>query len=130
MISVDDYLTTQGRHPERLKFVDDEIRKNAAVLLDHVNAILAEYGHGEKRITSGYRDPTSNAAAGGAKYSWHMRGLAVDIDDLAGNFGAWLMEDESRLRRHGLYAEDPRFTKSWVHLQTEPPRSGKRIFRP
>lgn len=30
-------------------------------------------------ITSGYRTPTHNAKVGGAKYSYHMRGQAVDI---------------------------------------------------
>lgn len=30
-------------------------------------------------ITSGYRTPTHNAKVGGAKYSYHMRGMAVDI---------------------------------------------------
>ena len=30
-------------------------------------------------ITSGYRTPEWNAKCGGAKYSYHMRGMAVDI---------------------------------------------------
>ena len=30
-------------------------------------------------ITSGYRTPQHNAKVGGAKYSYHMRGMAVDI---------------------------------------------------
>ena len=30
-------------------------------------------------ITSGYRTPAHNAKVGGAKYSYHMRGMAVDI---------------------------------------------------
>lgn len=30
-------------------------------------------------ITSGYRTPEWNAKAGGAKYSYHMRGMAADI---------------------------------------------------
>lgn len=30
-------------------------------------------------ITSGYRTPTRNKEAGGAKYSYHMRGMAADI---------------------------------------------------
>lgn len=30
-------------------------------------------------ITSGYRTPTWNEKAGGAKYSYHMRGMAADI---------------------------------------------------
>lgn len=30
-------------------------------------------------ITSGYRTPEHNKKVGGAKYSYHMRGMAVDI---------------------------------------------------
>lgn len=30
-------------------------------------------------INSGYRTPTRNKAVGGAKYSYHMRGMAADI---------------------------------------------------
>lgn len=30
-------------------------------------------------ITSGYRTPTRNSYVGGAKYSYHMRGMAADI---------------------------------------------------
>ena len=30
-------------------------------------------------ITSGYRTPTRNKKVGGAKYSYHMRGMAADI---------------------------------------------------
>lgn len=30
-------------------------------------------------ITSGYRTPTRNSSVGGAKYSYHMRGMAADF---------------------------------------------------
>lgn len=30
-------------------------------------------------VNSGYRTPTRNKAVGGAKYSYHMRGMAADI---------------------------------------------------
>lgn len=30
-------------------------------------------------ITSGYRTPARNSSVGGAKYSYHMRGMAADI---------------------------------------------------
>lgn len=38
-----------------------------------------ELGNKPIIITSGYRTPTHNAKVGGAKYSYHMRGMAVDI---------------------------------------------------
>ena len=129
MISIDDYLTTHGKHRDRLVHVTEEIRGNAELIVGKVNALLERYGT-NRLLTSGYRDPTSNATAGGAKYSWHMQGLAADIDDLAGNLGEWVLDHETALVDIGLFAEDPRFTSGWVHVQTEPPRSGKRVFKP
>ena len=38
-----------------------------------------ELGNNPIIITSGYRTPAHNAKVGGAKYSYHMRGMAVDI---------------------------------------------------
>ncbi len=123
------YLTTCGKHPERMIHVTPEIEKAASVFIERVNAFMFMYGQ-QRDMTSGFRDVTSNAACGGAKYSWHCRGKAVDLDDQNGNFGAWVMENEHALISAGLWAEDPKFTKRWVHLQDEPPRSGKRVFQP
>ncbi len=127
MITLDDILTTCGKHRDRLVYVDDKIRENAVVLAARVNRLLDMFGH-PRRLTSGFRDPTSNAAAGGAKYSWHMRGCAADIDDVAGKLGEWLTDEA--LQACELWAENPRFTPGWVHVQTEPPLSGKRRFKP
>lgn len=50
---------------------------------DYMVAILEllrkEVGDKPIIITSGYRTPAHNAKVGGAKYSYHMRGMAVDI---------------------------------------------------
>lgn len=52
-------------------FVDEYL----AVLLD----ILRETIKKPVIITSGYRTPEHNKKVGGAKYSYHMRGMAADI---------------------------------------------------
>lgn len=46
-------------------------------LISLLEALEAEYG--KFTITSGYRCPAHNVAVGGAKNSFHMKGLAVDI---------------------------------------------------
>lgn len=49
---------------------------------DRLYSILDNLRHKVKKpiiINSGYRTPTHNAKVGGAKYSYHMRGMAADI---------------------------------------------------
>lgn len=53
------------------------------VFVDDYLAIILEIARGKINkpiiITSGYRTPAYNAKVGGAKYSYHMRGMAADI---------------------------------------------------
>ena len=65
-------------------------------------------------ITSGYRTPTWNEKCGGAKYSYHMRGMAADIrvdgmtaKDLAKELDKIVESDCGII----VY-------KSWVHFDT------------
>ena len=127
--TVADYLTTMGVHKDRLIHVTPEIRKNAEEFVPKVNAFMERFGK-PRGMSSGYRDPVSNSNCNGAKYSWHCRGKAIDIFDLSGDLGEYIINNESVLEELGLWAEDPKFTKDWVHLQSEPPRSGNRIFKP
>ena len=49
---------------------------------DYLYIVLDVLRHNLKKpviITSGYRTPEWNAKCGGAKYSYHMRGMAADI---------------------------------------------------
>jgi uncharacterized protein YcbK (DUF882 family) len=63
--------------------------------------------------------------------SHHLYGEAVD---LAGPnvkaFKKWLLENEELLEEQGLYFEDFKYTKNWVHIQIVAPKSGKRFFIP
>lgn len=52
-------------------FIDDYL----VSILDILRSQIGKPIH----INSGYRTPTRNKAVGGAKYSYHMRGMAADI---------------------------------------------------
>lgn len=108
--------------------VNEDIAKNASVLLDKVNAFLEHYG--DVVMTSGYRSPEHNKKVGGARSSKHMSGDAVDIFDPDKRLAKFVFMKQQLLKEYGLYCEDMRCTKNWVHFQSKPPRSGARFFIP
>ena len=66
-------------------------------------------------INSGYRTPERNKAVGGAKYSYHMRGMAADIriegmtaKEIANKLNAIVPNDEC-----GIIVYN-----TWVHIDT------------
>ena len=66
-------------------------------------------------INSGYRTPTRNKAVGGAKYSYHIRGMAADIrvngmsaKEIANELNAIVPPDECGIIVY----------KNWVHIDT------------
>ena len=62
--------------------------------------------------------------------SSHLYGCAVDIADPKNELANWLSKKSELLMYNGLWMEDPKHTKTWVHLQTYAPKSMKRIFVP
>ena len=130
MISPYDILTSSGKYPDRPLFSNKEIRENASELSRRVSVLMQDYI--KLCVSSGFRTLEANQAAGGAKSSNHLKGLAVDIHDL----GHYLLRDyeqkkeESLLVKHDLYLEHPDHTRTWTHLQITPPRSGNRVFVP
>ena len=64
--------------------------------------------------------------------SSHLYGCAVDIADPDGKLAAYLQTAVGNgiLIECGLWMEDPKSTKGWVHLQTYAPRSMNRYFKP
>lgn len=74
-------------------------------------------------INSGYRTPTRNKAVGGAKYSYHMRGMAADIrvngmtaKEIANKLNA-IIPDECGII---VYS-------TWVHIDTRTKKYRKGI---
>jgi hypothetical protein len=83
------------------------------------------------QINSGWRPPSINACTPGASAtSLHMTGEAVDLHDPAGELDAWLLTPEGQytLVDLGLWLENPGSTPGWSHVQTRPPKSGRRVF--
>lgn len=100
----------------------------------HINPHTGTYisGNGNGGIR-----PTDSTV--GAVDSNHKRGRALDQTDPTRLFASWCMAHVDRLRDHGIYMEDPRWTvtiedgivvSAWVHWQDVPPRSGKIIYIP
>jgi hypothetical protein len=61
-----------------------------------------------------------------------MLGKAVDIRDVQTTLQLWLKTPAGlkALEDNGLYVEDFKYTKTWVHLQTVVPKSNNRFFIP
>lgn len=120
-----------GRDEKYPEAMTPEIAADAQDLLDRVNSLLADFGE-ERSVNSGWRPPQVNASTpNAAPKSKHMLGQAVDLADPEGDLDDWCAEnDGERLKSYGLWMEHPAATKSWCHLQSEPPKSGRRVFYP
>lgn len=127
-----------GRDKTHSSELTEEIRKNAVETIKRANALIAIYekttGDSRQRgVTSGWRPAAINAkTANAAKKSNHMLALAVDIADSSRTMKTWLMSaaGQAALVECGLWMEHPDATPTWVHVQTVPPRSGRRVFVP
>jgi hypothetical protein len=112
-----------------------EMAEAADITISKANILLGRYplGAKDRTATSGWRPPSVNAATkGAAKKSNHLLGRAIDINDPAGDLSAWLMtpDGQKALEEIGLWMEHPSATPGWAHVQTVPPKSGKRVFYP
>ncbi|OGA37310.1 MAG: hypothetical protein A3G24_04650 [Betaproteobacteria bacterium RIFCSPLOWO2_12_FULL_62_13] len=126
-----------GRDEAYREELTDEIRRNAEDTVAKANALLRRAGFEcVCSVNSGWRPKRVNAATEGASAtSHHVTGRAVDLPDPDRTFAAWCVENLEVLAEIGLWMEDPRWTydengEHWVHVQTVPPRSGRRIFIP
>ncbi len=126
-ITVGQYLSQHsqgGRNVPNQSVVD-----NATELIRLLDALCADPDCPIRYpdLRSGWRPPSVNAATpNAAPNSTHMTGNGIDIADNDGVFDDWLTDEI--LEKYGLYREHPSQTKSWVHLQRVPPKSGKRTY--
>jgi|SRR6185369_8992351 len=130
MITLTDYW--MGRDKEFPLAMTPQIEHNAEITVQLANALLARFGQGRK-VNSGWRPPQVNAAIPTAAVnSKHMSAQAIDLADPDGDLDDWLMSVPGQLALEdiGLWMEHPSATKGWAHVQTVPPKSGRRVFYP
>jgi hypothetical protein len=137
MITLDQYAGFWAGHEDW----SPACQREAKILLDRVNALIAEYEAKGKKvaINSFTKSQISGAKYGGfrtqdcpvgAPRSSHKLGMAVDIIDRDNALDDWITANPDVLVTHDLYREAPEKTKSWCHLSTKAPKSGKRTFLP
>lgn len=130
MITLTDYW--MGRDKEFPLAMTPQIEANAERTVALANALLVRFGEGRK-VKSGWRPPAVNAKIPNAAVnSKHMTGQAIDLADPDGDLDEWLLTEtgQKALTEIGLWLEHPAATKGWCHLQTIPPKSGRRVFYP
>lgn len=134
MITLADYW--MGRDTAYPALLTDELLAAATETVARANLLVSAYQAMTKddeprRVNSGWRPPSVNAATpNAAPRSKHMSGHAIDISDPEGDLDEWCMEHPDVLQTIGLWLEHPSATKGWCHVQTVPPKSGKRVFFP
>lgn len=138
MITIDDYY--MGRDKKYPLDLLTDYRKNAAVTVDLANRLLVglkvanvplNVNPSGSMVNSGWRPPSINGATPGAsRTSLHMSCQAIDIADPHGEIDNYLLANPKLLVDIGLWQEHPDSTPGWCHVQTKPPRSGNRVFRP
>lgn len=116
-----------------------EIQHNLEEVLLRINKIRTAYNK-PMTVTSGYRTMQDHIRIYNAKgimdlkkipmQSRHLYGKAVDISDPNKDLQKWCLANIKMLEDVGLWLEDFSATPNWVHFQIEPPKSGKRMFKP
>lgn len=110
--------------------VDLTTQHNLEELKRRMNVVRSAYGQ-PMLVTSGLRTQQDQMRINPkAPKSKHIMGKACDISDRSGALKAWILANVEILESAGLWCEDFAHTPTWVHFQSEPPRSGKRFFIP
>jgi hypothetical protein len=127
-ITLEEYFMGRDKvYPEELS---DAHKANAVNTVSKVNTFLERFGS-VRRCVSGWRPNVINAATkGAAPHSKHVLCQAIDLEDVNRELTGWIMNNQDFLVEAGFWMENPTSTPTWVHLQTVPPGSGKRIFNP
>lgn len=141
MISLQDYW--MGRDREFPMAMSPDLERNASLMVELANKliVLARVGgvvfdtnpRTGTVVSSGWRPASVNAnTPNAAPNSKHMTGQAIDLYDPDGDLDDWLMTEDGQrvLSDLGLWMEHPSATKGWSHVQSIPPRSGRRVFYP
>jgi uncharacterized protein YcbK (DUF882 family) len=134
MITIKELLSNQAKFED----LDKDIQANLNELFLKVNIVRKEYGK-PMIVTSGLRTKKHHLEIYARKgiyppkvpmKSNHLSGRAVDFADGDGKLKKWILENIKLMEEIGLYMEDFNATKTWVHFQINPPKSGNRFFKP
>lgn len=91
-----------------------EIVQSLTILATQLQSLRTELGR-SITITSGYRSPSHNLKVGGAKDSFHVRGMAADIQ-VSGMTPKQVYDAIEKLIKEGKMKEGGLgLYKSWVH---------------
>jgi uncharacterized protein YcbK (DUF882 family) len=134
MITINELLSNQAKFED----LDKDIQANLNELFLKVNIVRKEYGK-PMIVTSGLRTKKHHLEIYARKgiyppkvpmKSNHLFGRAVDFADGDGKLKKWILANIKLMEEIGLYMEDFAATKTWVHFQINPPKSGNRFFKP
>lgn len=137
LVTLGEYLGPYKQH----KDVTPLVLANAGLLLRRVNRLYelamadgvnlqvnpATYSRISGSGNGGFRPRDTSV---GSPTSTHKDGQGIDTYDPRREFASWCLAHQDQLKIIGLYMEDPRWTPTWVHLQSVPPKSGKLVYVP
>ena len=127
MITIEEILKS------RIKYfiMSKSLKSNFNELFYKIN-IVRYFWNKPMIVNSGYRSPRYNKKIGGSANSHHCYCRAIDISDPNHELYDWLVSGAGKVlsEKLGLYFEDKYYTKTWCHIQTRPPKSGGRVFKP
>lgn len=115
---------------------NDEIKENAFELIRRINALGFEppmYFSSCLRSKKVHERIYKEKGVPADKIPWgskHLSGKAVDVADPKNILKDFLAKNVDKLEWNKLWCEDFASTPGWVHFQSEPPKSGKRFFKP
>ena len=121
-------VLNSGSHKWKESEVDLVTKRNLEDLIRKINALGYQSPMIATSCLRSIKDQQRiNPKAMGSS---HLYGAAIDISDPDGKLKAWLVANKNKLVECGLWMEDPSATKTWCHLSSQMPKSGKRIFMP
>jgi hypothetical protein len=127
VITLEDYLTTHGKHRDRLRWVSPAVEENAEITVSRVNGLFLVCGF-SRRVSGGFRDMMTNKATKGASpFSRHQTGEAADLEDFDCKLKALAIKNSNALANLGLWCEPLHMTPTWLHVQTTAVPSGLRV---
>ena len=121
------------------KEVPPEFEQNLGILVHRTN-MLCQFAGFEPIVSSGFRSMEEHLTIYRRKgitdpdkipmKSKHLYCQAVDLYDPDKKLQLIILNNQNWCKQAGIWFEDFYYTKTWVHLQIVPPKSGKLFFIP